>query len=226
MIDLNSPALVNLVRQTARSVSGTYPSYISEDDTEQAVWLYVLQKKSAMERLLRQESWEAKLRATITKVAHTHCQKEEGAVNGYSTEDTFDYSIQVLRTLLPDVFDYEDWQPSPGGDGQPKSKGQANETGDRLAMLVDVKAALERLPEDQYNSLVWVYKYHWSHAELGEELDITPEAAKMRLHRALGALQRALGGKSLADMRRGFTGRHRAFGQAEAQAITNRDWNG
>lgn len=227
MIDLNSPALVSLVQQVARSVSDNYPSYVSLDDTEQAIWLFVLQKRGSLERLLKQESWEAKLRATMTRVAHTHCLKEEGAVNGYSSEDTFDYSIDVIKVLLPDVFDHEDWQSfATFGDGQPKSKGQANMTGDRTAMLVDVSKALKALPEEQYNTLVWAYKYHWTHHDLAAELDISSEAARKRVERALGALQRTLGGKSPADMRRGFSGRHKRFANTEAQHTTERDWNG
>lgn len=227
MIDLNSPALVKLVQQTARSVSDNYPSYISQDDTEQAIWLYILQKRGAMERLLRQESWEAKLRATITKVAHSHCLKEEAAVNGYSSDDTFFYSVAVLETLLPDVFDHEDWQSFQSfGDGQPRAKVQANMTGDRTAMLADVSAGLKALPEDQYNVLVWTYKYRLSSEELGAQLDITRQGARSRVTRALGALQRALGGKSPADMRQGFTGRSGVVGSTEARHITERDWSG
>lgn len=227
MIDLNSPALVNLVRQTARSVSDSYPSYISQDDTEQAIWLYILQKRGAIERLLRQEPWEAMLRTTITKVAHTHCLKEEGAVNGYSSDDTFFYSIAVLETLLPDVFDHENWQSFQSfGDGQPREKVQANMTGDRTAMLADVSRELSKLPEDQYNTLVWRYKYHLSSEELGTELGITRQGARSKVTRALGALQRALGGRSPADMRQGFSERSGAFGNTEAQHIAERDWNG
>lgn len=227
MIDLNSPALVNLVQQTARSVSDNYPSYVSPDDTEQTIWLYVLRKRDAMERLLRQESWEAKLRATITRVAHEHCLKEEGAVNGYSTDDTFFYSAAVLQALLPDVFDHEDWQSFQSfGDTQPKQKAQANMTGDRVAMLADVSRALKKIPDDQYNVIVWTYKYGLSSEELGAQLEITRQGARSRVTRALGALQRALGGKTPADMRQGFSGRSSRFGVAEAQAVTERDWDG
>jgi hypothetical protein len=83
----------------------------------------------------------------MRKVAFDHCAKEKAAVEGYSTEDLFRYSIPKIKALLPDVFDYSDWQ-SFGlkGDGQPGSKPQANQTGDRMVELIDIKAGVGRLP--------------------------------------------------------------------------------
>lgn len=193
MIDLQR-TVAPFVRETARSVSSTYPSFVSSQDTEQALWIWVYAKKEKVLRLLAGERWDGKLRRALQNEAVVFCSKEKAAVIGYSIEDLFNYSIPVIKELLVDVFDYESWQSFASfGDGQPKSKGQANETGDRVASLVDVKKALSEIPEEAYNLIVWHYKYNWTNEMLGEELGVSTAAAEKRLQRAVGAVQRKLG---------------------------------
>lgn len=229
-LDLNNPELVKMVGQIARSVSSNYPSYVSRDDTEQDIWLWVLKNKNTVSKLIRDdESWGAKLYTTMAKVASESAMKEEAATNGYSTDDMFEYSTKVVKTLLESVFDYEDWQPSPGmGDGMPKSRGQANETGDRIAMLADVGSAVLGLEDDQYNLILWAYKYHWSHEDLATELEVTKDTARKRLERAVEAVRRRLGRKTPGDMRKASPDRLRrsVITNANASYVTERNYEG
>ena len=228
-IDLNNPELVALVHKVSRSVSSNFPSYISHEDTEQDIWLWVLRNKNTVSKLMRdEESWQAMLYSTMAKVAAESTIKEDAAINGYSTDDMFEYSTKVVKHLLESVFDYEDWQPSPSmGDGMPKSRGQANETGDRVAMLADVNRAVLGLDDDQYNLIIWHYKYHRQVPELAGILEVTENAARLRLKRAVEAVRRSLGRKPLTDLQNGYSSRYRAvLGNAQAGYITERDYEG
>lgn len=230
MLDLNNPHLTNLIHRCARSVSSSFPDYVTADDTEQDIWLWVLKNKNTVSKVIRDnESWQAMLYSTMAKVAHQSAFKEEAASNGYSTDDVFDYSTKVVQTLLESVFDHEDWQPAPNmGDGMPKSQSLVNEGGDRVAMLSDVSKAVDGLKDDQYNLIIWHYKLHWTVNQLAGELDVTQDAARKRLERAVEAVRRGLGRKSPADMRQGFTGRsgRASVGNGQANYINERNYEG
>jgi RNA polymerase sigma factor (sigma-70 family) len=226
-LNLNNPELVALVRRVAHSTSSSFPAYVTSDDVEQDIWLWVLKNKASVSRVIRDnESWPAMLYSTMAKVAHSSAMTEEAATNRYSLDDTYEYSTKVIKTLLESVFDYEDWQPSPGpGNGMPKAKGQANETGDRTAMLADVNRAVVGLPDDQYNLIIWHYKYHKSFPELASILEVTENAARLRLNRAVEAIRRALGKKTPSEMREDFL-RRSVTSNASANYHNQRNYEG
>lgn len=225
MIDYT--ALTPLVERVASAVHASFPSHHDVDDTKQTLWLWVFENKNTIGGLIRNdESWERQLYSTMTKEATKFLKKEDSASYGYSQEDVFNYPTAVIEELLSQVFDYEDWQSfGHHGDGQPKSKGQANMTGDRIAMLIDIKSAVQRLKSDQYNAILWTYKYHFTSADLGEVLEVSEEAAKKRVSRAVQAVRRLLGTKPLSDLRKGYEARS-GVGNAEAQYITERNYEG
>src|SRR5260221_513243 len=121
----------------ASSVSRSFPSYVTSEDTEGHLWVHMYENKSWFSQVVQEgDGWEARIAAVLRKQATIYCAKEKAAVEGYSPEDLFRYTIPKLRDLLADAFEYENWQ-SFGlhGDGQPTAKVQANRTGDRIAEL-------------------------------------------------------------------------------------------
>lgn len=194
--------------KVAGNVAGNFPSYVETDDVASTLWIWYLDNEHTVAKLIREnESWEPMLYGTMVRVASTFALETEAAYHGYSTEDVYHYSVPVVRELLKDAFDYENWQSfSTFGDGQPKSKRQSA-TSDRVDMLIDVKAAVEKLSDDQCNLIIWTYKYQISAQELAGTLEVSETAARKRLERAVKAVQRNLGRKGLADMRKGWDGR-------------------
>lgn len=187
-----------LVRQVARSVSSKFPPFVDSEDTAQALWLFLYEKRAWILQTMEDEPQyaDSKIASIMRKVAFDHCNKEKAESEGYDSADVYRYTVPKIRRLLGDVFDYEDWQSfALKSDGQPTSKGQANETGDRLAELVDVKIGLERITDDHYNVILWVYKYQYTMENIADEAGITVDAAKKRHTRALSSLQRTLGYK-------------------------------
>lgn len=225
MIDYT--ALTPLVERVASAVHASFPSHHDVNDTKQHLWLWVFENKNTVDELIRNhERPEVTLNRLMTKAANKFLKTEDAASHGYSQEDVFEYPTAVIEELLGQVFDYEDWQSfGQSGDGQPKAKGQANMTGDRIAMLIDVKSAVERLSADHYNAIVWTYKYHFSPADLAEQWEMTEDGARKRVNRSVQAVRKLLGTKSLSELRRGYEARS-GVGSAEARYITERDYEG
>lgn len=199
---LNPEYFREMVRQTSWSVSSKFPPYISAEDTAQELYLWLYTKRSWVQQEMEDDPRQAegKIASIMRKVAFDHCNREKAASEGYSTEDVYRYTIPKLKSLLADVFDYEDWQSfGMRGDGQPTGKGQANETGDRIAELVDVKVGMTRISDDHYNVLVWMYKYSYTAQNVADEEGISLDAAKKRHVRALNSLQKALGYKDPSE---------------------------
>ncbi len=199
MIELDYDIMTKMVRDVARSVSSSFPQYVTSEDTEGHLWVWVYEKKSQIQKAVEDgPQWEAKIASTLRKVASDYCAREKAAVEGYSVEDLYRYTIPKIKSLLPDIFEYQDWQ-SFGlkGDGQPSSKPQANQTGDRIAELVDIRAAVKALPEETKELLYLLHVYNYTAENLAEYFDISLEAAKKRMQRAYGAVQRSLGRKDL-----------------------------
>lgn len=193
---LNYDVIHPMVKRVAASVSSSYPSYVTSEDTEGHLWVWIYEKKSTLIKLVEDDphNWQAKIASTLRKVASDYCAREKAAVEGYSVEDLYRYTIPKIKALLPDIFEYQDWQ-SFGlkGDGQPSSKPQANQTGDRIAELVDVRSAVKALPEETKELLYLVHVYQYTAENVAEHFEISDEAAKKRMQRAYGAVQRALG---------------------------------
>lgn len=191
-----------MVKSVARSVSSNYPAYVTSEDTEGHLWVWIYDKRSTLLQAVEDDpqDWERKIASTLRKVASDYCAKEKAAAEGYSTEDLYRYSIPKIKNLLPDAFDYQDWQSfGQHGDGQPTAKPQANQTGDRIAELVDIRSAIKALPDDTKELLYLVHVHHYTTENLADHFEIGHEAAKKRLQRSYGAVQRELGRKDPDD---------------------------
>lgn len=209
-----------MVKEVAKSVTRNFPRNILVEDCEQNLWLWLYQNKKSIENTMDTypAAWIEMIAGTMRKVAFTWGSQERASIEGRDPVDHQRYSLKEVRALLPDVFDYEDWQSFTSfGDGQPRGKSQANTTGDRLAALVDVKTALEKVTDDQYNILVWHFKYQDSHDRLAERYECSVPAAKKRVERALKAVQRGLG----TDVPEEYTGRRSVRSNAAWRAASD-----
>lgn len=223
------PEVAEIIRGVSEHVSSSFPDYVSPEDVAQTLWIWVLENKKAVLKAMTEhvESWTRIVYATLKREAYTYALKEEAETQGYSTDDTFFYTLPVIRELLKDAFDHENWQSfQTFGDGQPRAKGQANQTGDRLAMLADVTSAVEKLNEEQWSLVISHYKYGAGYEALGEQLEITPKAARERLRRAEGAVQRLLGRRTPSDMRQDRIRDREAYSSDSAQWVTDKQYQG
>lgn len=220
---ISETGMQEFIERVASHVAGSYPPYVETDDMASTLWVWYLENRATVDGLIRDdESWESKLYSTMRKVASTFAAKTEAEYHGYSLEDVYHYTTPVVRELLKDALDYENWQSfSSFGDGQPKAKRQSA-TSDRMEMLIDVKSAVGGLNEDQQEIIEWHFKYGMDYAMIGEALEISEEAARIRLDRAVKAVQRGLGKKSFADMRNAWDAKEKIYATSgERSRISN-----
>lgn len=215
------------VQRAVSIAASKFPSHHDTNDIEQSVWVWVLENKNTVTRILTEEDGPERLSAHLVKVAQGAYKKEDAAVYGYSQEDVFYYSVDLIKSILEVVFRYEDWQSfALSQDSQPKAKSEPATGGNNLASYADVKSAVEKLPEDYYNLILWRYKYGYTFTRIGEETGTTKQSVQERHNRAMKAIQALLGQMPMSDLRNGYDGRREARNNASGVARVERDYEG
>ena len=193
-----------LVKRVARAAGSAFPAEHDHEDTEQSLWVWVFENKNTVLRICtHEENPEAVLHGLLLKAANSHLKAEDAQAYNYAPEDVFNYSRELIESILEVVFEHQDWVSfATALDKMPKGKADPATAGNNLASYADVKSAAERLPEDQYNTVIWRYKYKYTFEAIGAEFGITKQGAQSRLMTALDALQRDLGRGDLDSLRR------------------------
>jgi len=89
-----------------------------------------------------------KLRHACKQVALTAIAKERKRITGTEKGDVFYYSPQVIRELLPAIFDVSDWvSGATNMSAEPRGASRPAEGHTRLAMVSDIRSAFYSLPE-------------------------------------------------------------------------------
>lgn len=220
--------LTPAVERAAGIAKSNFPAHHDISDVKQELWVWIMENKNTVTRVLSgPDGSEAVVIDLLVKAAQSFLKTEDAAVYGYPEEDRFYYSLDLIKKILEVVFKHEDWQSfATALDAMPKSKQDPSHSGDNLASYSDVSSAVGHLPEDQYNLIVWRYKYNYTLEALGAELGITRHAARGRLDTALNGIQRFLGQRELGELRNGYDGRTDPHTNASADARTTRDYEG
>jgi hypothetical protein len=145
------------------------------------------------------------LRREMEAAAKKWCRAEKAAAEGYDPDDEAYYSIGALKILLEAWFVHGPVEAPPrtaeSSVSRPKGSGQY---GDYLVSLIDVGAAVRRLPA-KHKRFLW-YGYSPQYAgrtddETASELrsggwqGMNTTMLAQRIRRALEALQNQLGGR-------------------------------
>lgn len=165
-------------------------------DLRQELWLWFLthpKKLKAWESLDDKQGVKLVSRS-LRNAAKDFCQKEKARIVGYHVDDNYYYDRQVLEILLPAVFRGDSTAPSMVDLGFTATKKVASEGGNWFAMMSDIDKALKKLPDDQYNILYLRFGDGLENSNLASELQISDDAARMRVNRAVNSLLNLLGG--------------------------------
>lgn len=220
------------VKQAASKALASFPEHHSAQEVEQELWVWVMANKNTCLRVLSDpDSTPAALSGLLVKAANSHLKKADAAVYEYDPDDRYEYSFKEVQDGLEIAFSYEDWQSfATHMSGLPRTKSNPARSGDHLAKYADIKSAVEKLEdEDEYNALLWRYKYHKTYDEIADLVDLeTKGGAKRRVDAAVRAVQKLLGESPLSDLRRGYSGRsgEHHLSNAEARRIVERDYEG
>lgn len=219
--------LTPAVERAAGIAASNFPAHHDISDVKQEIWAWIMANKNTVTRILSEEKGLNTLTPYLVKAGQAHLKTEDAAVYGYAEEDQYFYSLDLIKSILEVVFTHDDWQSfAQNFDAMPKAKANPAHSGNNLASYADVTSAIDQLPQEQYNILVWRYKYHYTFENLGHELGISKQAAQRRHDVAVTAIQTLLGRKTLAEVRTPPQGSSRPSTTAQARAITDRSYEG
>lgn len=165
-------------------------------DIRQELWLWFLthpKKLKTWEDLDGKETTKL-ISRSLRNAAKDFCQKEKARIVGYHVSDNYYYDRQILEILLPPVFTGSNVAPSMVDLGFTATKKVASEGGNWFAMMSDIDKALTKLPEEQWNILYSRFRQGQDNSDVASELQISDDAARMRVNRALNSLLNLLGG--------------------------------
>ena len=184
-------------RQVATRSNRIHRGLVTTDDVYQHLSLWALEHWHKIEEWEQQESLKFKLRRTFYNEAQKYVARERSHHSRTPVSDSFYYTHEVLHELLRDVWTHEGWTDTSDLSNEFVSKSsKPSEGGNRMALLSDVMGGLEKLSEADRDLLKM--RYHEGGMELGamaESYNITEEAMRKRVKRALTKLQDRLGGE-------------------------------
>jgi hypothetical protein len=220
--------LTPAVERAAKAVASNFPAHHDLSDIKQEMWVWIMENKPTILKILSDsEGTTVAVEQLLMKAGTSYLRKEDAATYGYQQGDQYSYSLDLIKSILEVIFRYEDWQSfALSQDTQPRAKADPATGGNDLASYADVKSAVEKLPEDYYNLIVWRYKYRYTFAQIGAETGTAKQSAQERHERAVKAIQALLGSVPLSDLRRGYDGRTEPRGNASANARTEREYEG
>jgi DNA-directed RNA polymerase specialized sigma subunit len=224
---LDFTRLTPAVERAAGIALSNFPAHHEISDVKQEIWVWIMENKNTVTRVLTEQNYEQKLMGLLVRAANSALRTEDAAVYGYDEEEVFHFSLDLIKSILEVVFIHEDWQSfaQAAQDGMPRAKSEPATSGNNLASYADVSRAITSLPEDQYNLLVWRYKYNETFAQIGEHLGLSRQAAQQRHEAAVSAIQQYLGKRDLAGVRNPSEVPYRP-GNAASRARSERDYEG
>lgn len=225
---LSYEKLTPAVERAASIAKSKFPAHHDISDVKQEIWVWIMENKNTVTRILSEENGEATLiNNYLVRAAQTALRKEDAASYGYDEEDQFNFPLDMIKSILEVVFRHEDWQSfaQAAQEGMPRAKSEPATSGNNLASYADVSRAITSLPEDQYNLLVWRYKYRETFEQIGAHVGISKQGAADRHRGALSAIQQYLGKRDLGELRNAAEVPYRP-GNAASRARQEHEYEG
>lgn len=165
-------------------------------DIRQELWVWFLEHPAKVSVWSLKDGKESdKLIArSLRNAAKDYCQREKARAVGYKVEDNYYYDREVVELLLPAVLRRDLNAPAMTELGFTKAKKVASEGGNWFAMMADIDKALSRLTQEQLTIIYLRFGDGCDNVTLAKELDITEDASRMRVNRAVNNLLNFLGG--------------------------------
>ncbi len=170
---------------------------VEANDIRQELWVWFLEhpnKVTTWEALDGKQSIKLIARS-LRNAAKDYCQREKAQVVGYRVEDNYYYDRELVETLLPAILRGDTIAPALTEMGYQSTKKVASEGGNWFAMVGDINRALHKLNSEQFYVLCLRFEEGNDNATMAKELDISEDAARMRVNRALNNLINYLGGE-------------------------------
>lgn len=155
MVSEITDAETRIATGVSRRICRAQRNIVEFDDVRQECFLWMVKNPGRVDRWRDEgKAGKSKLGTALYRAGMRYAMRERVRKTGTQPGDHSFYTEAVLHELLSDVFDYDNWsmeshEETEGGRGVSRP----SEGNTRLAMLVDVKWAVEGLPEDDQSLL-------------------------------------------------------------------------
>lgn len=189
-----------LAKQGAMSAWKSGRGLIPLEDLHQEACVWIITHPRKIDEWREEgQHGENRVRRACKMHALTLISKERVRVSGAHASDLTFYSTQMVREILPDIFDEENWiltSQRPETSDYVKSTVKPSEGNNRLAMLVDVKSAFLSLRENDQLLLRDLYADGGvSLGVLAATMEVNERTVRRRERRALDKMVEYLGGE-------------------------------
>ena len=202
------PSFYDIVPSVVKVVGRRFKGFVEESDLRQECYLFAAAKHNQFKDLLDEPNTEKRLQNErrigwqIKRVAERYARKEKAAKSGYQVNDEAYYETTTIAQLLPFVISsILTGKPLEQGqqlvdDGQPKKQSAPAESGNFLAILVDIKKAYLLLGPEDKDLLHKRYFEEHTLQQIAQYLECAISTADRRLEKSLSNLQQNLGGEN------------------------------
>ena len=202
------PYFYELVPSVVRVVMRRFRGYVDPEDLKQECYVWATTKSAGFADKLNEENDEKRrhneknIGWQLKRAAERYARKEKATKAGYHTTDEAYYEATTIAQLLPFVIaSVINETPLEQGvvmidDGSPKKQSAPAESGNFLAILIDIKKAYQLLDQDDKKILELRYHDNWTLQQISEYLEVAISTADRRCAVAMGRLQNNLGGEN------------------------------
>lgn len=137
-----------------------------------------------------------KLRNACRQRCLTIIARERRIRSGLEGGDIFYYSAAIIKDILPDIFDEDDWTMGASvNDSDVKGPSRPSEGNNRMAMIADVRSAFFSLPVKDRQLLSDLYEGGGLAIEIvSTQWDVTERTIRRREDRIIEKMVERLGG--------------------------------
>ena len=202
------PSMYDIVPSVVRQVARRFKGYVEESDIRQECYVFASAKYNQHKDLLdepdteKRKANERRIGWQIKRVAERYARKEKAAKSGYQIGDEAYYETTTIAQLLPFVISsILTGKPLEQGqqlvdDGQPKKPSAPAESGNFLAILIDIKRGYLLLDLEDKEILEKRYLQEHTLEQMAQYLECAVSTADRRVEKSLLRLQDRLGGEN------------------------------
>ena len=202
------PSIYDIVPSVVKVVAKRFRGYVEESDLRQECYLFAAGKNNQFKDLLNEPDLEVrkqnerKVGWQIKRAAERYARKEKASKLGYQVNDEAFYKGATISQLLPSIIgSVLTGKPLEQGqqlvdDGQPKKPSSPAESGNFLAVLIDIKRAYLLLSLEEKDLLERRYYHEHTLQQIAQYLECATSTADRRVEHAFNKLIEHLGGIS------------------------------
>lgn len=148
-------AELKIANGVASRISRIQQGLIEFDDIRSECYVWMVKNPERVTRWRDEgKQGKGKLGTALYRAGLRYATKERAHLTRTHVSDHSFYSEALLMELLPNIYDYDDWYlDAYSDDMEGRSPSKPGEGNTRLAMLVDVKFAVESLTDEEQELL-------------------------------------------------------------------------